>query len=130
MILLAGFVSGIIFDVFHLLTSLSGGDKVSRHIFDFVAVLVSGAILFLNNLHFDYGQFRVYVIVLFLTSFIFERKLAQKLWTKLLEKWYTSIVQRREQWKREKTKNEKHIAVGTARRCNSICDCHILHSQT
>lgn len=105
MMLLAGFACGIIFDIFRILTLLSGNDRISKHIFDFLATLSSFAILFLNNLHFNYGQFRLYVIALFLISFAIERKLAQKLWTKLLEKWYSNIVQRREKWKKEKNKN-------------------------
>ncbi|MBO5394865.1 MAG: spore cortex biosynthesis protein YabQ [Clostridia bacterium] len=105
MMLLAGFACGIVFDVCRILTLLSGNDKVSKHIFDFIATLISCAVLYLNNLHFNYGRFRLYVIALFLISFALERKLVQKLWTKLLQKWYSSIVQRREEWKNKKNKN-------------------------
>ena len=103
--LLCGFAGGVIFDLCRLLTLLSGNDKVSKHIFDFLAVLLGFALLFFVNLKFNYGQFRVYVFAVFMFSFVLQQKLSQKLWTKLLGKWYSSIVQRREEWKKKKNKN-------------------------
>lgn len=105
MMLIAGFASGIVFDVCRILTTLSGNDRLSKHLFDFIATILSFAILFLNNLHFNYGQFRVYVVAIFLLSFWIERKLVQKLWTKLLQKWYSNIVQRREDWKKKRNRS-------------------------
>lgn len=95
-IFLVGFVGGFVFDVARILTTLSGGDNWSRHIFDFIATAVCFVGLFFANLYINLGQFRLYVLGVFLTSFTLERFFSQILWTKLLSKWYTSITKRKE----------------------------------
>ena len=92
---IVGILSGLVFDIARLLTSLSGGDKWSRHIFDFFAVVVSFAVLFFANLSFNLGQFRIYIFVVYLLSFALQRFISKILWTKLLSKWYTTIMKRR-----------------------------------
>lgn len=94
-IFIVGLLSGLIFDIARLLTTASGGDKWSKNIFEFLAVIFSFAILFFANLTFNLGQFRLYVLAIFLVSFALERFISKILWTKLLLKWYTSIMKRR-----------------------------------
>lgn len=102
-IFFVGLGSGLIFDVARILTTLSGNDKWSWHIFDFIATILSFAVLFLANLYCNFGQFRLYVIAVFMISFTLERLFSKFLWTKLLSKWYTSIT-RRKSLKSEKSK--------------------------
>ena len=90
-----GIIGGLVFDVFKILTTLSGNDKVSKHFFDFLATIFSVALLFGVNLSLNYGQFRLYVIAVFLISFLIERLLSKFLWTKVFSKWYTNITRRR-----------------------------------
>ena len=90
-----GILGGLIFDVFRLLTLLSGNDRYSKHIFDFLSTLCCFALLFILNLTLNFGQFRLYVLVVFLLTFALERLISKILWTKLLKKWYSSIAQRR-----------------------------------
>ena len=92
MVVGAGLFCGLLFDVARILSLLSGNDKASVHIFDFLATVLSFCILFFVNLKFNYGQFRAYVLFVFVLGFAFQRFLSQKLWTKLLAKWYSSIV--------------------------------------
>lgn len=100
--LIGGFVGGIIFDIFRCLTLLSGNDKYSRHIFDFLATASNFVLLFLINLHTNFGQFRFYVLLVFMFSFWAERIISKILWTKLLKKWYINITQRRNSGREEK----------------------------
>lgn len=103
-VLFAGFLGGLIFDFFRILTTLSGNDRISKHFFDFLATLFSVGLLFFVNLWLNYGRFRLYVIAVFLSSFLIERLLSKILWTKLLSKWYTSITRRRSKREQKKQK--------------------------
>ena len=90
-IFLVGLASGVIVDIGRLLASLIGGQKYSRHFFDFLAVIISCELLLLTNLKVNYGQFRLYVILIFLLSLALERFLSKILWTTIASKCYTSI---------------------------------------
>ena len=96
-VFLAGLFSGTFFDLARILTLLFGKSKIFKHINEFFATILSCLSLFFVNLRWNYGQFRVYVLLVFLTSFALERIFVSFLWTKLLKKWYNSIVQRRKQ---------------------------------
>ena len=102
--LVGGLIGGLIFDIFKVLTTLSGGDNFSRHLFDFLATIFTCSLLYLINLWLNYGQFRVYVLAVFLAGFAFERFLSKFLWTKLVEKWYTIFAKRGNNGKRKKKK--------------------------
>lgn len=86
-----GLASGIIVDIGRLLASLIGWQKFSRHFFDFLAVIFSCALLLFVNLKVNYGQFRLYIILIFSLSLILERFLSKILWTFIASKCYTSI---------------------------------------
>ena len=94
-IFLVGLGCGLVFDVARILTTLSGGDNFSRHLFDFVATILSFGTLFIANLKVNLGQFRLYVIAVFLISFSLQRFVSKILWTKLLLKCYTRITKRK-----------------------------------
>ena len=102
-ILACGIVAGLVFDLFRILTTLSGNDKFSKHFFDFLATILSFLLLFFVNMALNFGQFRIYVPAVFLLSFALERVLSKFLWTKLLSKWYSNIM-RREKRGRKKEK--------------------------
>ena len=99
-----GVVGGLIFDVFRILSTLSGNDRFSKHFFDFLATLFTFFLLFFINMGLNYGQFRIYVPLVFLTSFTLERLFSKFLWTKLLSKWYSSITRRKGRGGRKKEK--------------------------
>lgn len=89
LLVVVGFIGGVIFDIFNIITTMLGNDKYSHHFFNFLAVLVSFALLFIVNLKFNYGQFRLYVIAIFLAGFFLERVISKFLWTKLIKKCYS-----------------------------------------
>lgn len=89
--LAVGFASGVIFDIGRILSALLGGQKFSRHFFDFLSVIFSSFLIVVANLRVNFGQLRLYVFAIFFVSLFFERFLSKILWTKLLSKCYTSI---------------------------------------
>ena len=97
LLLVSGFFGGVLFDLSRFINLLLGEKKIIKHILEFASTLSCGIMLFLVNLHFGFGQFRIYVPLVFLLAFAIQRIISQKLWTKLLERWYSSIVQRRKQ---------------------------------
>ena len=102
LVFISGVISGVLFDLAKMLTFLSGKDKASKNIFEFFATILSFAILFTINLKFNYGQFRLYVIAIFLASLFVEQFLFKVLWTKVIKKCYNNFVER---WKKKgKTK--------------------------
>ena len=104
-----GLACGLIFEIFRFLTFLSGNDKISKNFFDFLAVIFSFALFFIVNLAVNYGQFRVYVILIFLIGFAVEEIILKILWTKLIEKCYTRIVTKvrtsKAKWKTKRKKD-------------------------
>ena len=92
MVFLAGLFSGLVFNLSKILAFLSGNDKYSKNIFDFLAMIFSFTVLFFVNLKFNYGQFRLYVLGVFLLSLIFEQFLSRVLWTKAISKCYNKLV--------------------------------------
>lgn len=103
-ILAVGLASGLLFDLANILTILSGKDKFSKGLFDFIAVIFSFGVLFYSNLAVNYGQFRVYVLLTFLFAILIERLLSKILWTKCIKKWYNNIKEKRDE-RRKKEKN-------------------------
>ena len=89
-----GMASGLIFDIARILTTISG-EKWSKHIFDFLATIICFFALFFINLSINLGQFRIYILAVYLASFTLERFFSKILWTKLLLKWYTNVMNRR-----------------------------------
>ncbi len=96
LLIITGFVCGVIFDLFNIIVSLLGNDKYSRHFFSFLSVLFSFAILFIVNLKFNYGQFRLYIIAITLISFFLERLISKFLWTKLIKKCYSIFSRKKD----------------------------------
>lgn len=98
-IFLIGILGGLLLDVARLCSSLLGNLKFIRYIFEFSAVVISMLALFIANLNLNYGSFRIYVVAVFLLSFVLERILSKILWTKLLSKWYSSITKSKQRKK-------------------------------
>ena len=90
-IFLTGLLCGGIFDIFKLLTAICGNDKITKSFFDFLTILFSFFIFFFVNLKINYGQFRIYVIVLFIAGLTLERLIIKLIWCKLIKKWYSAF---------------------------------------
>ena len=91
MIMCCGLLCGMIFDVSNIIVYLSGGDKLSKNIFDFISIIICSFLLFLFNLIFNYGQFRIFILIIFLIFFYIERFFSKVLWTKLFKRCYNKL---------------------------------------
>ncbi len=83
-----GLLSGLIFDFFNILIALLGKDKSVKIFFNFLSVIFSFVILFISNLYFNFGQFRMYVLFVFIVAFYVQRVFSKILWTKVIKKCY------------------------------------------
>lgn len=72
-IFLAGFMSGFIFDLFNLFKLSLNKIKGVSIFFDFLSVFLSFFVYFIVNLYINFGQFRFYVVLLFLLGLCLQR---------------------------------------------------------
>lgn len=101
----ASLICGLLFDLSNILTYLSGNDKNSRYIFQFFATILSFTLIYFVNLYLNYGQFRVYILLIFGLSFTLERFFSKLLWTKLLIKCYNKFKNKRIRLWKKRRKN-------------------------
>lgn len=74
---LAGLLAGFVFDLFKALSFCCEKIKFVNIFFDFLGVVFSFVILWGTNLLVNFGQFRFYVLLIFLLAFIFQRYLSK-----------------------------------------------------
>jgi len=91
-------IAGIACSLFFLLTKRL--QKICRnkflcHILDFFCILFIFFALFLTNLQFHYGAFRVFPIFIFFAFFFLGLFLFEKIFAKLFTKCYTLLKGRR-----------------------------------
>ena len=104
---LGGFVSGFVFDICYLIAFLCNNNKITKNILQCIATVICFLVLFLINLKTNFGQFRVYIFVVFFLSLFLQRitlgkiiaktqnicyntfKKFTKALTKVLDKWKT-----------------------------------------
>ena len=77
-IFFAGFTSGFLFDFALLLKKGLNNIKLVNVFFDFLACIFSFVIYFVTNLYINYGQFRIYVVILFIIACLFQRLLSNQ----------------------------------------------------
>ena len=85
-VLASGIAAGMIFDIGKFANYFFNRNKVSKQIILTICTIISA------NLKVNFGRFRVYILLIFALAIIFERFTIGKLWTKLLEKCYNSLV--------------------------------------
>lgn len=95
-LVIIGIGSGIIFDVLLIINTLLGNDKIAHQFFQFLGVIFSFSLLFIANLHFNYGQFRWYVLLVYLGAFFLQRTFSRFLWTRIVKKCYSIISKKKE----------------------------------
>ena len=74
-----GFASGFLFDFAFLLKKSLKDLKATNIFFDFLACIFSFVIFFVTNLYINYGQFRIYVVVVFIFACLLQRVLSKQL---------------------------------------------------
>ena len=74
-----GFLSGFLFDFAYIISFLCNNNKIVENIVQFFAIFFSFLILFFVNLKTNYGQFRVYIFVVFFLFLSIQRITVGKL---------------------------------------------------
>lgn len=74
-----GFASGFLFDFAFLLKKSLKDLKATNIFFDFLACIFSFVIFFVTNLYINYGQFRIYVVVIFIIACLLQRVLSNQI---------------------------------------------------
>ena len=106
---LSGLFAGLLFDISNFIIFPLKKKKIASQILHFVAVILGFGILFLVNLKFNYGQFRIFVLIEFLFILSIERFTLGILWTKALEKCYNNLRKVKFPWKK-KTKANQNLS--------------------
>lgn len=89
--LLAGFLGGLVFDFGNFIKFLFANKKIPSIVIDFIQTIICIFLLFFVNLSFNYGTFRLFVIILFLFAFSLERFSLGKIIAKFYLLCYTFI---------------------------------------
>lgn len=74
-----GFASGFLFDFAILLKKSLKDLKATNIFFDFLACIFSFIMFFVTNLYINYGQFRIYVVVIFIIACLLQRVLSNQI---------------------------------------------------
>ena len=99
-----GFLSGLLFDICYLVTFLCNNNKIVKNIFECVTTLCSFVVLFLINLYTNYGQFRVYIFIVFFLSLLLQRVTLGKIIAKTKNACYNAFTKLVKRF--TKTKND------------------------
>ena len=105
-LLIAGLLCGIIFDIANLFTYLCNNNKISKQIFLFFATFFTIQFLYFVNLKINFGQFRFYVIFVFFFAFFIQRFLSKKFIAKII-KWCYNKFENFKKRIRKQNRNEK-----------------------
>lgn len=88
LIVLAGFLSGFLFDFKQILLSIFKKNKILNHILSFFALFFVIFAFFLINLKINYGEIRFFSIFSFCLSFSIQRFISQNFLAKPIAKCY------------------------------------------
>lgn len=84
-IVASGILCGFIFDLSNLLFKLSNCNKIFRYFLDFFSVIITAFVLFLVILKINYGDLRLYEILIFTLFVLLQRATIGKLLAKTLK---------------------------------------------
>lgn len=90
--LILGLFCGLIFDFGNFIKFLFSNKKLPSIIIDIIQTFIILYLLFLFNLIINYGQIRLFIILVFTFSFIIERYIVGKFVAKFYIKCYNVIV--------------------------------------
>lgn len=72
-LIILGFLSGLFFDFAYIISFLCNKNKLITNILLFFSTLLSFFTLFMLNLKINYGQFRVFIFIVFFLFLFLER---------------------------------------------------------
>lgn len=91
-LLIFGFLSGMVFDALNFFWLLCGKNKVVKHFLDALGTMVVGTVFFLVVYMTNYGEIRLFEIVVFALMFFLERKTLSKLFDKVIGSCYNLFI--------------------------------------
>lgn len=84
-VIIAGFLSGFVFDACNLVCKLTKTNKIVRHVLDVISVFICGFVFFVVILTVNYGDLRVYELLFFVAFLLLQRATIGKLLAKTLK---------------------------------------------
>lgn len=106
-VFLIGFFASIIFDLSKYLTFLCNNNKIMQKVFDALAVFVFGALFFIVCLVFNFGQFRLYILMAYLCGLLLERTTFGLILAKFCKFCYLNFKKINFTFKKKKNNDEK-----------------------
>ena len=88
MLIIVGFLSGIVFDFSNFIWKTTNKNKNFKHILDFFSTLIVFSLFFLCIYLFNFGEIRVYEIFVFFLFFSIQRLTLGKLVEKFIDLCY------------------------------------------
>lgn len=92
---LAGFLSGLIFDLKDIVVCLLKKNRIFKQIFLFFAVFLMFSVFYLTNLKINYGEMRVFALIAFFLSVSIERFFVVNFLANKFTKCYNKIKEKR-----------------------------------
>lgn len=95
---LAGVAGGLVFELFLLFSKFFKHKAVKQSLY-FIATIFNALIFFAVNLSVNYGQFRVYALLTFVSAIILERLLLGKFFAIIFKRCYNILNGRKQKKK-------------------------------
>ncbi len=93
-LILGGIFCGILWDVKTIFCILFN-NKIAKHFFEFFACFCAILLLFTLNLKLNFGELRIYFLLIFVISFILERFISKNFLAKPIAKCYNKMKEKR-----------------------------------
>lgn len=90
--LITGFVCGSLFDVGNFIKFLCLNKKIAIIILDLIQTAIVLFIIFIVNLQFNYGEIRIFPLLIFLFAFVIEKITLSKMFVKFYKACYNRFI--------------------------------------
>ena len=92
--IVVGAVFGIIYDIFNIIKLILKKNILVNNVLDFFAVIIGGFLLILTIFKFNFGEFALFELLLFMFGLIFEQIII-KIWFTTPFKWVYNVLKLR-----------------------------------
>ena len=90
--IIVGFGCGLVYDIGNFIKFLFNNKKIANVILDILETSVVLSVVFIVNLNFNYGQIRLFPILIFLIFFVIERYTIGKIIAKIYISCYNLLT--------------------------------------
>ena len=105
-IFITSFLSGFLFDIANLALLAFKQNKIIKNIFYAISTFFATFLLFLTNFYTNYGQFRFFIVVIFIGSIVLQRFIIGKPLSKLYSICYNKYIKNLNRGKRNGEERE------------------------